>query len=426
MGRGVNPQIYWANAMFSMADRLFNAQGAEVLRKAGYRVFLPQEATVNKLVDAPFSTAADIFRIDTCAILDSQLLVACIDQETIDCGVACEVGVAFAHGIPVIGLYTDIRQYRSGPGRMYKNLYVMGAIESIGEIVSGFDALPRTAAKYLRNSESTAFSRPPEETVSQHFASVASRYSQFIERLESWYEPQWSMKHVLERWIRTISPKRVIEFGCGTGDLGTYICRRNSGIFYLGYDKSWEMIQIANTRQSNSGCFFTASWTEVEKRSRNETFDMAIVPFILHDYPEPRQIITLLAQSLRPEGVILIADLSTWDLPSLTALLKRRLARPLLVPDSRIDPGKIAELVKAANAIVIDCEIAMPLVSFPSADDLNEYLEVFGIYEGMDIPLGLKNGKTSMYRRLIKQALEHQAYPFTDQRAFITCALKMR
>jgi dTMP kinase len=137
MREGVNSQIYWANAIFSMADRLFNAQCAEVLRKAGYRVFLPQEAIVNTPIDESSPAAEDIFRVDTSAILDSQLLVACIDQETIDCGVACEIGVAFAYGIPIIGLYTDIRQYRKDRGQMYKNLYVVGAIESTGEIVLG-------------------------------------------------------------------------------------------------------------------------------------------------------------------------------------------------------------------------------------------------------------------------------------------------
>jgi hypothetical protein len=67
----------------------------------------------------------------------------------------------------------------------------------------------------------------------------------------------------------------------------------------------------------------------------------------------------------------------------------------------------------------------MPVINFPSATDLKEYLEVFGIYEGMDLPLSLGDRKPA-YRKLVDETLESQVYPFTDQRAFIICALKKR
>ena len=72
-----------------------------------------------------------------------------IDQFPIDSGVACEIGVAYASGIPIIGLYTDIRSNREGSGRMYKNQYVMGAIEAVGEVVYSIDQLLQVIPKYL-------------------------------------------------------------------------------------------------------------------------------------------------------------------------------------------------------------------------------------------------------------------------------------
>ena len=145
----VHSQIYWANSMFSDADRIFNARCAEALRGAGYQVFLPQDAAVNSVSSDSEPDAGGVFRNDTSAILDADLLVACIDQETIDSGVACEIGIARAHGIPIIGLYTDIRQRRQGIGRMYKNLYVLGAIESVGEVVSTVEKLPQVVSRHL-------------------------------------------------------------------------------------------------------------------------------------------------------------------------------------------------------------------------------------------------------------------------------------
>jgi len=138
-------KIYWANALFSEADRKFNEVSVGRVRAAGYTVFLPQEAFFK---DAD-PTNEEIFRIDTDELLSCDIVVACLDQFPIDAGVACEIGVAYASGIPVIGLYTDIRGKRKGVGRMYKNQYVLGAIEARGEIVSSIDQLLHTVLKYL-------------------------------------------------------------------------------------------------------------------------------------------------------------------------------------------------------------------------------------------------------------------------------------
>jgi nucleoside 2-deoxyribosyltransferase len=138
-------KIYWANALFSDADRKFNEVSVEKVRAAGHTIFLPQEAFAGEADP----TNEEIFRIDTEELQSSDIVVACLDQFPIDSGVACEIGVAYASGIPVIGLYTDIRKDREGVGRMYKNQYVLGAIEINGEIVSSVDDLINVIPTYL-------------------------------------------------------------------------------------------------------------------------------------------------------------------------------------------------------------------------------------------------------------------------------------
>src|SRR2546423_8832511 len=139
-------QIYWANSLFTEADRRYNAFCANGLRAEGYDVFLPQEAVVNEITSP---TSEDIFRVDTSEILRSKLLIACLDQETIDSCVACEVGIAYAFNIPIIGLYTDIRQNRQGRAKMYKNLYVLGAIEMFGTITTSLEELVKVIPDFL-------------------------------------------------------------------------------------------------------------------------------------------------------------------------------------------------------------------------------------------------------------------------------------
>jgi nucleoside 2-deoxyribosyltransferase len=141
----VEKKIYWANALFSEADRNFNDISVARVRSAGYSVFLPQEAFSG---DAD-PTNEEIFRVDTDELQSCDVVVACLDQFPIDSGVACEIGVAYGANIPVIGLYTDIRSRRIGPGRMYKNQYVLGAIEANGEIVSCIEDLLKALQKYL-------------------------------------------------------------------------------------------------------------------------------------------------------------------------------------------------------------------------------------------------------------------------------------
>lgn len=131
--------IYWANGIFGEADRHFNARCVQALRDAGYTVINPQDSPFN--VGATEPTAAEIFGTDTRQVGECDVLVACLDQETIDAGVACEVGIAWALQKQIYGLYTDFRQNRDGPYRMYKNPYVIGCIESRGRVLRSLDTL---------------------------------------------------------------------------------------------------------------------------------------------------------------------------------------------------------------------------------------------------------------------------------------------
>lgn len=131
--------VYWANSIFSAADRAFNEGCVCRLREDGHEVECPEESEFNAVTANP--SAREIFLGDTASIQGCEVLVACIDQESIDSGVACEVGLAWALGKRILGLYTDFRQHRVGQFRMYKNPYVVGCIEDRGKIVSSVDGL---------------------------------------------------------------------------------------------------------------------------------------------------------------------------------------------------------------------------------------------------------------------------------------------
>lgn len=132
-------KIYWANSIFSTADRNFNDLCVGILRREGYTVLTPQDNLFNQ--NNIECTADEIFIKDTEMIKECDVFVACIDQETIDCGVACEIGIAWADNKKLFGVYTDFRQFRKGEGKMYKNPYVLGCIKSRGTIVTNIEHL---------------------------------------------------------------------------------------------------------------------------------------------------------------------------------------------------------------------------------------------------------------------------------------------
>lgn len=182
------------------------------------------------------------------------------------------------------------------------------------------------------------------------------------------------------------------------------------------------MIEIANSSCVYPNCVFTASSSVVDQYIVQGGFDLAILFFTLHDHHTPQETISYLAKCLQPNGVVLVVDLSTLDLPRITSLLRRGLAKPLHTTDQRLSPGDFTLFAKRAKLIASDCRIIMPLVHFPSVVDLDEYFEIFGIYKGMDLPLELEGSPTE--RQLIREILEQQSFPFTDQRSFISCTLK--
>lgn len=143
-------KIYWANSIFSAANGHFNELCVKTLHENGYAVLNPQENTFNQR--AIEYNANEVFSEDTEMIQEYDIFIACIDQEAIDCGVACELGIAWTLNKRLLGLYTDFRQFRKGEGKMYKNPYITGCIKSRGVIVTNINELLKEL-KHIEKSE---------------------------------------------------------------------------------------------------------------------------------------------------------------------------------------------------------------------------------------------------------------------------------
>lgn len=149
-------KIYFGAPLFSDSERYYNQYVVNILRdKLGNKVdiYVPQE---NEAINdkTQFADSITIAKADTEQLLRSDLLIAIMDGQTMDVGLASEIGVAYAKDIPIIGLYSDSRQGAHGNQKKidaleevaesqfsYVNLYTVGLVKLFGEIARNTDEL---------------------------------------------------------------------------------------------------------------------------------------------------------------------------------------------------------------------------------------------------------------------------------------------
>lgn len=136
-------QIYFAAPLFSEAEREFNRRLTAEFEDDGYSVFLPQRDGIENLdayaeqedVDGMEDVMTEIFRIDRDAVLDSDILIAILDGQVPDEGVAIEMGIAYENDIPIIGLKTDRRIFAENEPL---NAMIWGVMSAYTESIDEF------------------------------------------------------------------------------------------------------------------------------------------------------------------------------------------------------------------------------------------------------------------------------------------------
>lgn len=157
-------KVYFASPLFSEMERRYNAQIVSGLRGnyPSLDIYVPQEQLEINDKQA-YADSKMIANFDTEALIASDLVIAILDGSTIDAGVASEIGVAYAKGIPVIGVYTDTRQLGGdnlkkvealreiGENQFhYVNLYTIGLVKLNGIVVASEEELVSEIGERLK------------------------------------------------------------------------------------------------------------------------------------------------------------------------------------------------------------------------------------------------------------------------------------
>jgi nucleoside 2-deoxyribosyltransferase/SAM-dependent methyltransferase len=393
--------VYIANAMFGEADRTFNASLEARLKASGLTVFLPQ-GTAENLAPAP--TAQEIFVSDTRAVAASRVVLAVLDQETIDCGVACEIGVAFATGIPVIGLLTDFRQFREGPGRIYKNPYVIGMIERNGRVCHTVDQALAACGDYVNAAQPTEMN----QRVRRLYADGQPQFAALLGELATWYEPSFDANAEVLACLAGMEVKKVLDIGCGDARLRSAIVGRWPDTTYAGVDPAWH------------GVSKFVTYGDLAAVSDRD-FDVAVMAFVLHDVWDRDSLFEELLRKTRRGGQIVILDLSQDDLPQLVSALDDALWLGPPKHDPRLRPAQISALASRHGLSVVTCQMIHRRFCFPERRSFIAYAKTFGLACGLDLPLLPFPARSGLVSP--EDLADSITFPHADDRWFLKCRL---
>lgn len=141
-------KIYLASHFFNDAMFRWTEDLAKYIEEnLNVELYVPQrngEINDKKNNDATITDLA-IYEQDCKELMESDILVACIDGVEIDPGVAGEI-MAFAtkmklqkdKPLKIIGIVTDMRYNGTGRNMLYRNLMIVGAIKANGTLLEGY------------------------------------------------------------------------------------------------------------------------------------------------------------------------------------------------------------------------------------------------------------------------------------------------
>jgi nucleoside 2-deoxyribosyltransferase len=104
-------RIYQAGPLFSRAEQTWNQELTRRIEGAGHLVTAPVDLlTPEQIHEAGDQAPKLIFETCLTAVDRAECVVACLDGPQVDDGTAFEIGYAYARGLPVIGIRTDLRR----------------------------------------------------------------------------------------------------------------------------------------------------------------------------------------------------------------------------------------------------------------------------------------------------------------------------
>jgi len=194
------------------------------------------------------------------------------------------------------------------------------------------------------------------------------------EKLAPKYNRLWVQKYSLgptRREVKKIvlpliekNPRiKILEIGCGTGQLIKEISAENEEISYFGIDVAENMVEIAQRDNNGKNIKFEA--ISIEKYKTKETFDLIICTHAFPYFPEKEQMMKKISDLCNKGAKVVIANASSNNLKDMiiTFLLKATTSKAEYL--SIKDMKKLVDnaLLKCIDIRIIKEKIYMPTIA---------------------------------------------------------------
>ncbi len=110
----------------------------------------------------------------------------------------------------------------------------------------------------------------------------------------------------LQNAILHVRPQRLLDIGCGTGEIARLLQRILPNTQIDGVDLSPEMIRQAKNKQLSNAVFQIGDAEKLPYEA--DTFDMAVCSQSFHHYPNPSRALLEAYRVLKPGGIFLLCD----------------------------------------------------------------------------------------------------------------------
>ncbi len=178
--------------------------------------------------------------------------------------------------------------------------------------------------------------------------------------------------------LQLLDPKpgeKILDFGCGTGELTAAINRRGADV--VGLDPSQEMIRVA--REQNPGLDFVAGGLET---LGEENFDAIFSNDVLHWIPEPKTTLIRLQKKLRPGGRFVAEFAAAGNIRQIRSQLHELLAEFNHDPE-KLDPwyfptrNHYKDILESCDYEVKKINRFNQTAELPGCEGLRLWLELF-------------------------------------------------
>ena len=194
---------------------------------------------------------------------------------------------------------------------------------------------------------------------------VFDKYAQYYDLLYQDKDYSGEVNYI-DGLIKRHSPgaKTLLDLGCGTGKHDHFLSL--AGYNVSGVDLSPEMIDLAKTKYSSSGCsFYTGDVRDVDLKQQ---FDIVISLFHVISYQTNNEDVVQMLQTakkhLKPNGLFIF---DFWYGPGV--LTERPVKRTKLLENDSLVVSRLAEPIMYANRNVVDVNYAVTVTDKTSKEN---------------------------------------------------------